>query len=91
MIRPLQNYILISPIEEEMSPGGIHLPVQPDADFQRARVVAVGPGTEEAPTIGIKKGAIVLCRTAAGSKITVEGKKMALVDSRAIVAVEEPK
>jgi len=91
MIRPLQNYILISPIEEEMSPGGIHLPVQPNADFQRAKIVAVGPGTEEAPTEALKKNMVVLCRVGTGSAITVEGKKMALVDSRAIVAVEEPK
>jgi len=93
-IRPLQDYVLIEPLEEEKkSKGGIVLPDTAEKEPQQGKVIAVGPGKRlssgKVSEMGIKKGDIVLFRKYGPDEIKVDDKKYLIAKSEDILAIIE--
>ena len=91
-VSPLQDYILIEPIEEEeRTPAGIVIPETAKEKPQEGEVVAVGPGkkTDEGKRIemDIKKGDRVIYKKWGGNDVKVDGKEMLIVREEDILAV----
>lgn len=93
-IKPLQDYILIEPLEEEKkSKGGIVLPDTAEKEPQQGKVIAVGPGKRlssgKIVEPGVKKGNIVLFRKYGPDEIKVDGKKYLIAKGEDILAIIE--
>ncbi len=91
-VEPLQDYILIEPIEkEEQTPAGIVIPDTAKEKPQEGEVVAVGPGkrNEEGERIemDVKKGDRVIYKKWGGNDVRVNGKDMLIVREEDILAV----
>ena len=83
-IKPLFDYVLIEPSDEETkTASGIVLPDSAKEKPQRGTVVAVGPGRIDSDgTVGavaVKVGDKVIYKKWGGNEIKVEGKEMLLV------------
>ncbi|MEA2020235.1 MAG: co-chaperone GroES [Patescibacteria group bacterium] len=91
-VKPLQDYILIEPIEEEeQTPAGIVIPDTAKEKPQEGEVVAVGPGrkNEEGKRIemDVKKGDRVIYKKWGGNDVRVNGKDMLIVREEDVLAV----
>jgi len=93
-VRPLDDRILIKPLEaEEMTAGGIVLPDNAKEKPQRGEVIAVGSGKlldsgERAPP-AVKKGDTVLFGKYAGTEIKIGGDPHQIMREHEILAVLE--
>lgn len=92
----LQDFILIEPMAQRETKGGIALPEGVnEGDAQRGRIIKVGPGrvTEEGKLIrpDVQPGDIVYLYFAYGQPvgIVLEGVKYVIARSRDIVALAE--
>jgi len=90
-VSPLQDYILIEPIEkEETTPAGIVIPDTAKEKPQEGKVVAVGPGsvTEEGKRVemDVKEGDTVIYKKWGGNDVKVNGKEMLIVREEDILA-----
>lgn len=77
-IRPLGDHVVIRPLYEEMSPGGIHYAEQTAKKAcVRGEVVAVGPGrvleSGERVPCEVSVGDVVLFPEQMGLRVQVEG------------------
>ncbi|MCJ7740939.1 co-chaperone GroES [Candidatus Microgenomates bacterium] len=93
-IKPLFDYVLIKPLEEETkTPGGILLPDTVKEKPQMGQVMAVGPGTNDDKghpvKVLVKTGQKVMYKKWGGNEIKVEGKEWLLVEQKDILAVIE--
>jgi len=93
-IKPLQDYILIEPLEEEKrSKGGIVLPETAEKEPQQGKVIAVGPGKRlssgKVVEIEVKKGDIVLFRKYGPDEIKVDDKKYLIAKREDVLAIIE--
>ena len=91
-VSPLQDYILIEPIEkEETTPAGIVIPDTAKEKPQEGEVVAVGPGrkTKEGKRVemDVKEGDTVIYKKWGGNDVKVNGKEMLIVREEDILAV----
>ncbi|MCG2686272.1 co-chaperone GroES [Candidatus Parcubacteria bacterium] len=90
-IKPLFDYVLIEPLEEESkTPSGIVLPDSAKEKPQQGKVIAVGPGkVEDGQTIApvVKVNDKVLYKKWGGNEVKVEGKEMLLVKEEDLMAV----
>ena len=91
-VSPLQDYILIEPIEEEeTTPAGIVIPDTAKEKPQEGEVVAVGPGskTKEGKRVemDVKEGDRVIYKKWGGNDVKVNGKDMLIVREEDILAV----
>jgi chaperonin GroES len=90
MLRPTGNYVILAPINEPTTPGGIVLPANQVRFFGTATVVAVGPGTSDKDgfriPVDVEEGERV--RFLAKHAMELED-NLLLIDSSAIVAVVE--
>jgi len=93
-VRPLDDRILVMPIEEsEKTTGGIVLPDTAKEKPIKGRVEAVGPGKlldsgDRAP-LAVKVGDVVLFGKYGGSEIKVEGKEYKILREDDVLAVVE--
>ena len=83
-VRPLDDRIVVEPLEsEEKTAGGILLPDTAKQKPQRGRVLAVGPGklrdSGERTKVSVVKGDEVLYGRYGGSDIEVEGKEIKMM------------
>ncbi len=91
-VSPLQDYILIEPIEkEEKTPAGIVIPDTAKEKPQEGKVVAVGPGRKtkdgEQIEMDVKEGDTVIYKKWGGNDVKVNGKEMLIVREEDILAV----
>ena len=88
-IKPLNNFVLVLPNEaEEKTAGGLYIPDNAKETPLIGKVIAVGPGTAEAP-IEVEVGNTVYYGKYMGTEIDVEGKQHLLLPSTAIYAIVE--
>ena len=93
-IRPLEDRIVVKPIEaEEKTAGGILLPDTAKEKPQRAKVLAVGEGrsTDEGKRIPltVKVGDEVLYGKYAGTEIKYQGQELKILRENEVLALYE--
>ncbi len=89
MIRPLADRVLIKMLEsEETTKSGIILSSGSQEKPQIAKVVAVGPGTEEVKMY-IKEGDKVIINKYSGTEVKYEGTEYTIVKQEDVLAVVE--
>ncbi|MDN3514794.1 MAG: co-chaperone GroES [Candidatus Brocadia sp.] len=91
MIRPLDDRVVIEPMEaEEKTPGGIVLPDSAKEKPMKGKIVAVGEGkmleSGKRAELLVKKGDKVLYGKYAGTEITVDGKEYLVMREGDILA-----
>lgn len=92
MLQPLYERVVVEPIVDEKSAGGIVLPQKTSKEIARGRVTAVGQGRLLLqggfcpPTV--KEGDVVLYQAYSGVSVEHEGKKLALLVESDILAIE---
>src|SRR5437588_13010292 len=90
-IRPLDDRIVVEPVEaEEKTSGGILLPDTARQKPQRGRVLAVGPGklrdTGERAAVAVTRGDEVIYGRYSGSDVEVDGKEIKILRESDILA-----
>lgn len=93
-VRPLDDRVLIKPLEaEETTSGGIVLPDSAKEKQQRGEVVAVGAGklldTGDRATLSVKVGDRVIFGKYAGTEIKIGGTEHQIMREHEILAVLE--
>lgn len=93
-IKPLFEYVLIEPVEEETkTPGGILLPETAKEKPQMGIIRAVGTGGVDdkgkAIPIVVKVGQKVMYKKWGGNEIKVGNKEWLLVEQKDILAIVE--
>ncbi len=93
-IRPLDDRVLIKPMEaEDKTAGGILLPDNAKEKPQKGKVVAVGGGRlledGNRAKMAVKKGDVVLFSKYGGTEIKVDGKEHSIMRESDILAVFE--
>jgi chaperonin GroES len=91
-IKPLSDYLLIEPLENEMmTPSGIVIPDTAKEKPQEGKVVAAGPGKfnekGERVAMEVKVDDVVMYKKWGGTEIKFEGKDMLLVKAEDILAI----
>lgn len=88
-IRPLGDRVVIERVKaEEKTASGILLAGQAKEQPQMAKVVAVGPGTEEVK-IEIKVGDTVIFSQYAGTPVKYNGTEYTIMSQKDILAIVE--
>jgi chaperonin GroES len=86
-IRPLADRVVIKMLEaEETTKSGIVLPGTAKEKPQVAKVMAVGPGTDEVK-MEVKEGDRVLISKYAGTEVKIDGEEYTIVKQGDILAV----
>lgn len=91
MIRPLDDRVVIEPMEaEEKTPGGILLPDTAKEKPMKGTIVAAGEGkmleNGKRAELLVKKGDKVLYGKYAGTEVTVDGKEYLVMRESDILA-----
>jgi chaperonin GroES len=92
---PMQDNIIVSPIEEEFTTSsGIIIPDTISKEKpMRGKIVAIGAGKKDAQgvlqTINLKKDDIVIFTKYAPTEIKVEGKEFYIIGFDSVLAVEK--
>ena len=91
MIRPLDDRVVIEPMEaEEKTPGGIVLPDTAKEKPMKGKIIAVGDGkmleSGKRAELLVKKGDKVLYGKYAGTEITIDGKEYLVMRESDILA-----
>lgn len=90
-IKPLFDYVLIKPIEEETkTSSGIVIPDSAKEKPQRGKVVEVGPGKRvdgELVEMTIKKGDVVVYKNWGGREIKIDGEEHLLIKEEDLLAI----
>ena len=86
-IEPCFAFMLVEPIDDEVTKGGIYLAQGHDAqeNMRKAKIIKVGPGQWDARTgkripLPFEAGDGILMLRYAGADVTVNGKKLRLID-----------
>lgn len=92
-IRPLHDRVLIEPLKEEVTAGGIIMPSTSNEKPQFGVIISVGPGK------AAENGALVKCSVTpgdkviyskyAGTEVKVDGKEMLMMKEEDIMGVVE--
>ena len=93
-IKPLFDYVLVKPLEEEkVTPSGIVLPDTAKEKPQVAEIMATGPGAlnEDGKIIPmvVKVGQKVLYKKWGGNEVKVAGVEWTLIEQKDILAIVE--
>ncbi len=91
-VRPLDDRILVKPIEaEDKTAGGIVLPDTAKEKSQRGKVIAVGSGklldTGDRAPLAVKVGDRVIFGKYAGTEIKIDGNQHQIMREHEILAV----
>ncbi|MEK7467764.1 MAG: co-chaperone GroES [Planctomycetota bacterium] len=83
-IKPLDNRVVIKPIEaESKTKGGIVLPDTAKEKSQKGEIVAAGPGrlldSGERAKMGVSKGDKVLFGKYAGTEVKIDGQEYVIM------------
>lgn len=93
-IKPLSDYLLIKPVEEETTlPSGIVIPDTAKEKPQKGKIIAVGPGRkDEGGKVippEVKVGDVVMYKKWGGTEVKVEGADHLLVKEEDVLAIVE--
>ncbi|HFB67986.1 MAG TPA: co-chaperone GroES [Calditrichae bacterium] len=92
-VKPLADRIVLRPIEEDKTAGGIILPDTAKEKSMRGEVVAVGPGrlAENGERIKpeVKVGDVVIYSKYAGTEIEIDGQEYLILREGDVLAVIE--
>jgi chaperonin GroES len=93
MLQPLNDRVLVRPLEaEEKSAGGIILPETAQEKPREGKVVAVGPGrlldSGERQEMSISVDDIVVYTEYGGTEVKVDGEEYLLIEEHSILAVK---
>jgi chaperonin GroES len=91
-IKPLHDYVLIDPVEQETTlASGIVIPDSAKEKPQKGKVVAVGQGKSgekgETRPLVVKNGDMVMYKKWGGTEIKVENKNLLLMREDDLIAV----
>lgn len=91
-VRPLQDRVLVQPIEAETkTAGGIIIPDTAQEKPQEGKVIAVGPGKrgEDGRLLApdVKKGDRVLYGKWSGTEVQIDGKSMMIMSESDIMGI----
>jgi len=91
-IRPLQDRVLVKPLEaEEKTAGGIIIPDTAKEKPQEGKIIATGPGkkTEDGVLVPleVKKGDRVLYGKWSGTEVQIDGDDMMIMNESDIMGV----
>ena len=92
MLQPLNDRVLVQPLEaEEKSAGGIILPETAQQKPREGKVIAAGPGRllddGTRQEMSVKVDDIIIYTEYGGTEIKVDGEEYLLVDEHSILAV----
>ncbi|MCD6415924.1 MAG: co-chaperone GroES [Planctomycetes bacterium] len=93
-VKPLNNRVVVEPIEEEeKTAGGIFLPQTAQQKPQNGKVIAVGPGEisddgERSP-MTVEVGDNVLYAKFSGTEVEVDGKELLIMRETDLLAIIE--
>ena len=92
MLQPLNDRVLVQPLEaEEKSAGGIILPETAQEKPREGKVIAAGPGrllddgTRQPMSVNVDD--VIIYTEYGGTQIKVDGEEYLLVDEHSILAV----
>jgi chaperonin GroES len=90
-IRPLDDRVVVEPVEaEEKTAGGILLPDTAQQKPQRGKIVAVGPGrvrdNGERSALSVKVGDEVLYGKYSGNDVEINGKELKILRESDLLA-----
>ena len=99
-LRPMNDRLILQVLEDEdLTPGGLHLPVGSKEKPQQGKVLAVGPGAWHGLTresnqevripMGVSPGDTVVFGRYSGTDIVVDGKEYLVMHINDIIAVLE--
>jgi chaperonin GroES len=92
-IRPSHDRVIIEPIEERTTAGGIVIPENTSDKPQRGRVKAVGPGkildNGTLRKLDVKVGDEVLFGKYSGTEVKIDGKTLLVMREEDIIGVIE--
>jgi len=92
-IKPLYERVVVEPIQEEKTQGGIIIPDTAKDKPSKGKVIAIGDGYRlengSISPLKVKIGDIVLYGKWGGSEIKVEDKEVVILKESEILAVEE--
>lgn len=91
-IKPLQDFVLIEPIEQETTlPSGIVLADTAKEKPQKGKIVAVGPGKSnekgEKKELSVKAGDMVFYKKWGGTELKIENKDLLLMREDDLIAL----
>lgn len=87
-MKPVRNNVLVKPFpSEEMSLGGMYVPENCREVNNKVHIVKVGTGTPKKPML-LKEGTVGHRVKLWGQEIMVNGELHFLMDSSAIIAIE---
>ncbi len=94
MLQPLNDRVLVQPLEaEEKSAGGIILPETAQEAPREGKVIAMGPGrlldNGERQEMSVKVDDIVVYTEYGGTEVKVDDEDYLLIDESSILAVKE--
>lgn len=92
-LNPLDDRLIVEPIEETATPGGILLPNAANRLTARGRVLATGPGNRNADSgirepVAVKAGDEVVFIADGGAEIEVGGERCRIVREGEVLAVK---
>jgi chaperonin GroES len=92
-IRPLHDRVLIEPLKEEVTAGGIIMPSTSNEKPQFGVIISVGPGksTDNGAVVkcSVTPGDKVIYSKYAGTEVKVDGKEMLMMKEEDIMGVVE--
>ena len=92
-LKPLGDRIVVEPITDELTAGGIALPETAKEEPQRGIVIAVGPGRRDRNgqriVMDVTLGDKVLFARYGGSSLKHEGKELLILREDEILAIIE--
>jgi len=101
-IRPLSNHLVVEPITETQTPGGILLPDSAQKKTGRGKVLEIGPGEMDREgffpdsdravpryPMDIKPGEVVVYGSYAGHEEEVDGRKVRILTEHDILGILE--
>tara|TARA_R110001606_G_scaffold325291_1_gene471996 strand:+ start:62 stop:349 length:288 start_codon:yes stop_codon:yes gene_type:complete len=91
-IRPLQDRVLVQPLEAETkSAGGIIIPDSAQEKPQEGKVVAVGPGKRgedgKVTPMDVKKGDRIMYGKWSGTEVQIDGTSMMIMSESDIMGI----
>lgn len=87
-MKPIRNNVLIKPFPpDEISEGGIFVPLSARKENNRATVIAVGDGTA-GKKMKLRVGQIVHRVKEWGTPVDIDGERHYILDQAAIIATE---
>ena len=83
-LKPIGEWVVIEPLKEEVTPGGIILPDKVKEKVKKGKVLEVGPGVPhnvrdpELYKIPVKEGDIVIFQPYSPTKLQIDGEEVCL-------------